>query len=194
MGSEFTRRSFLRTSGTAFGSAWIAANWPGILSARDHARRVVESAVRPDFELLTAAQAAEVEAIAARIIPSGEDGLGAREAGVVHFIDRALTTFASDRADDFREGLADFGQKVREGHAGAPSFASLDEETQIEFLRSVEDSPFFGSVWFLTLLGMFSHPSHGGNHDKIGWKLIGFDDRHIYLPPFGHYDRGAHRR
>jgi hypothetical protein len=24
----------------------------------------------------------------------------------------------------------------------------------------------------------------------VGWKLIGFEDRHFFQPPFGFYDRG----
>jgi hypothetical protein len=36
---------------------------------------------------------------------------------------------------------------------------------------------------------MFSLPSYGGNRDGVGWKLIGFEDSHVFYPPFGHYDR-----
>ncbi len=35
---------------------------------------------------------------------------------------------------------------------------------------------------------MFALPSYGGNRDKAGWHLIGFDDRHFWQPPFGYYD------
>ena len=28
----------------------------------------------------------------------------------------------------------------------------------------------------------------GGNKDKVGWKLIGFQDDFLYKPPFGYYD------
>ena len=47
---------------------------------------------------------------------------------------------------------------------------------------------FFDSVRSATLTGMFSNPSYGGNTDKIGWQLIGFDDRFVWQPPFGSYD------
>ena len=40
------------------------------------------------------------------------------------------------------------------------------------------------------MLGMFSHPVHGGNYQKIGWKLIGYVDQYSWAPPFGYYDRG----
>jgi len=41
----------------------------------------------------------------------------------------------------------------------------------------------------ITLLGMFSAPMYGGNHESAGWQLIGFEDRHAFEPPFGYYDR-----
>ena len=40
-----------------------------------------------------------------------------------------------------------------------------------------------------TAAGMFANPEYGGNRDKIGWKLIGFDDRFFWQAPFGYYDR-----
>jgi hypothetical protein len=40
------------------------------------------------------------------------------------------------------------------------------------------------------MMGMFSNPSYGGNHQKSGWKMIGFEDRFAWSPPFGYYDRG----
>ena len=55
------------------------------------------------FEVFTPEQAKEVEAIAARIIPTDELP-GATEAGVVYFIDRALKTFASDNLPLYHNG------------------------------------------------------------------------------------------
>ena len=39
-----------------------------------------------------------------------------------------------------------------------------------------------------TVIGFFARPVHGGNYDKIGWKLIGYDDSLNHKPPFGYYD------
>ena len=41
----------------------------------------------------------------------------------------------------------------------------------------------------LTMLGMFSNPSYGGNFEKSGWKMLGFVDQFAWTPPFGYYDR-----
>jgi hypothetical protein len=37
-------------------------------------------------------------------------------------------------------------------------------------------------------MGFLSHPRYGGNRGKIDWKLIGFQDDYVFLPPFGYYD------
>ena len=69
------------------------------------------------------------------------------------------------------------------------SFASLTSEQQIEYLKGVDQTPFFNTTRLLTLLGMFSLPAYGGNRDGVGWKLLGFEDGHVFHPPFGYYDR-----
>jgi len=51
--------------------------------------------------------------------------------------------------------------------------------------------PFFDALRGATIAGMFANPEYGGNHDKAGWKLIGFDDRFSWAEPFGWYDRNV---
>ncbi len=106
-----------------------------------------------------------------------------------YFIDRALATFLSQLASDYRAHLAEFQAAFRARHPGAASFASLSSEQQHEYLTSVDRTPFFDTTRLLTLLGMFSMPRYGGNREGIGWKLIGFEVRHVFHPPFGYYDR-----
>jgi gluconate 2-dehydrogenase gamma chain len=55
-------------------------------------------------------------------------------------------------------------------------------------LTAIEKSPFFNTVRTHTVIGFFASPVHGGNQDKIGWKLIGYDDSLNFRPPFGYYD------
>ena len=129
-----------------------------------------------------------MEAIAAQIIPT-DDTPGAREAGVVYFVDRALATFFSRLAGAFRAQLHEFQLTCKAAHPDATSFAALSSDRQIEFLTRVEHTPFFGAMHLLTLFGMFSTPAYGGNRDGAGWKLLGFEDMHAFQPPFGYYDR-----
>jgi hypothetical protein len=52
--------------------------------------------------------------------------------------------------------------------------------------------PIFALLRYLVAAGMFSDPSYGGNRDRAGWALLGFEDRFAWQPPFGFYDRDAH--
>src|SRR5262249_54962380 len=152
------------------------------------AHAVSPTAGEPTISFLTAAEAKDVEAVAAQIVPT-DDSPGAREAGAIYFIDRALATFFSQLAGEYRAQLAVFQRAYRARHPAASSFASLTSEQQIEYLKSIDQTAFFNTTRLLTLLGMFSLPAYGGNRDGVGWTLIGFEDRHAFHPPFGYYDR-----
>jgi hypothetical protein len=183
-----SRRSFLLSSGRWLTGAWIAAHWPNIAAAAHHADEVSAVPAPPGFEFLDAAGAADVEAISAQIIPSGATP-GAREAHAVYFIDRALATFFSDQSRGFRAGLAQFQSAFRAANPASASFANTGSDAQIAHLKIVDRTPFFDAVRTLTLLGMFSSPKYGGNFRGAGWRLMGFEDRHVFTPPFGYYDR-----
>src|SRR5688572_10687514 len=58
--------------------------------AHPHPSVQVDGAPRGAWEPLTATEAATLEAVAARIIPSDANGPGAVQAGVARYIDRAL--------------------------------------------------------------------------------------------------------
>ena len=55
---------------------------------------------------LTTAEAATVEAFVARLIPSDENGPGAREAGAARYIDRALGDALASSREAYVAGLA----------------------------------------------------------------------------------------
>ena len=183
---DFSRREFLRTAAESLGVAWLTINWSQVAAAAHESHGAAQSSTA--FIFLTPPQAADVDAIAAQIIPT-DDTPGAREAGAVYFVDRALATFFSRLAVPFRAELLQFQQSCLARFPESPSFAALSPERQIEFLKEVEHTPFFGMMHMLTLFGMFSMPAYGGNRDGVGWKLIGFEDQHAFQPPFGYYDR-----
>ena len=98
-----TRRRFLIRSLSGLSSAWLTLHWPAVLAAQDHAHRAAESPVPVPLQFFSAEQAAEIEAVIAQIIPTDETP-GAREAQVVHFIDRALITFDRDKQPSYTQG------------------------------------------------------------------------------------------
>jgi len=178
------RRAFLGQGGAAIGGSWIALTMPAILASSSLA--ATARAEGGTFRVLSPSEAAEFEAIAAQIIPSGATP-GATEAGVVWFMDTVLAGVESGALEPLREGLLSLQSDIRETW-GAASFASLGNEQQIEALRAIENTSFFSTVRFLTVAGTFCSPSQGGNRDQVGWKLIGFEGPLPTQPPFGHYD------
>lgn len=186
---DVSRRSLLQAIAVTLGAAALPLGWAEIAQVAHESHAGMQRAGDARMSFLGTAEAADIEAVAAQIIPT-DDTPGAREAGVVYFIDRALATFLSQLASDYRAQLAEFQLVFREHHPGIPSFASLTTVPQVEYLRTVDHTPFFDTTRLLTLLGMFSLPAYGGNRDGVGWTLIGFEDRHFFQPPFGHYDRG----
>jgi gluconate 2-dehydrogenase gamma chain len=183
---ELSRRHFLKAAGTAAGAAWLAAAWPAVLAAAQGAAAARDAG--DAFETLTAEDAADLAAIAAQIFPT--DTLpGANEAGVVYFMDGALRTFMAGQADELLGGLTALNQKAAIELARPDvRFATLSSDEQVRMLKAEEASAFFGTVHFLTIAGMFALPVYGGNSDYAGWKVLGFDHRHAWAPPFGAYD------
>jgi len=185
---DLSRRSLLQAIAATIGATALPLGWTEIAQAISQAHAAPQAARDHTISFLSAADAADIEALAAQIIPT-DDTPGAREAGVVYFIDRALATFFSHLTNDYRVQLADFQAAFRREHPGVASFATLGSDQQIEYLKTVDHTPFFETTRLLTLLGMFSMPAYGGNLDGVGWKLIGLEDQHLFQPPFGYYDR-----
>ncbi|MBZ5607885.1 MAG: gluconate 2-dehydrogenase subunit 3 family protein [Acidobacteriia bacterium] len=183
-----SRRSVLVGSASGLGSAWIATHWSGILEAQEHAKKAARPGASAKLAFFSPEQALEIEAVTAQIIPT--DGTpGAREAGSIHFIDRALATFDRDKQPVYTQGLKDLEAKTRELFQGQEKFSSLTPAQQVQLLKSIERTPFFAQVRTHTVVGFFANPEYGGNAGEVGWKLIGFEDKFNYQPPFGYYDR-----
>lgn len=177
--------------------AWLAALAPQILAAQQHAHQAAQAGnaagpLATALQVLDPAAAREIEALAARIIPT-DDTPGAREAGVIYFIDRALATFARDKRTAYRNGLRQVQARRKELFPASTSIAALAAEQQDQLLGAIEKTGFFDLLRTHTVLGFFGPPGYGGNRNQVGWKLIGFEDRASFQPPFGYYDAEAGR-
>lgn len=139
------------------------------------------------WRVFDAHEAGVVEAVAARVVPSEPESPGAREAGVVRFIDTALAHAAAELIPVYRNGvrLLDNVSKARHDH----DFKALDDEHQDQLLADIDAVAitggvmrvqsqalydFFATVREHTIQGMFCDPQYGGNVDAVGWELIGF--------------------
>jgi gluconate 2-dehydrogenase gamma chain len=126
---------------------------------------------------------ATVAAFTERLMPGAPGKPGAKDAGVLNYIDLALSGAYVDQQDFYRRGLAALDGYCRKTY-NAP-FAKLDAAKQDEVLGALEQGKASGFTWptqqafFNTLRthtmeGMFADPIYGGNKDFAGWRLIGF--------------------
>jgi hypothetical protein len=182
-----SRRAFVIGSTSGLSSIWLASNWSGILDAKAYAQQATGPGRPVRLAFFTGEQAADIDAMASQIIPT-DSTPGAHEARCVYFIDRALTTFLRDSQPIYTQGLRDLQAKTTELFPSASKFSALTSVQQIQLLTAIENTTFFTTVCTHTITGMFASPTHGGNCNKVGWELIGFEDKLHFKPPFGYYD------
>lgn len=198
------RRDFLQLLSGSVGAAWLTANWPALLSAAEHAHQAAKAS-QPALEVLSAEQARELDALTACIIPT-DDAPGAREAGVVYFIDRALKTFASESLPSYQKGFDAVQKVTAELFPGVSRFSEATEEQKLKIFSElmagtdlqkglprrglpVGTSDFLANLRIHTVVGYLVDPEGGGNRDFTGWKTIGRDPAHTFTSPFGFYDK-----
>lgn len=185
-----SRRQFLTAVGNLASASWLTLNWPQIAQAAEHADHAASGAATGPAGLttLTAEEAAVVEAIADQIVPGGTTP-GAKDARVIMFIDNALGSFFAGQLPAFRQGLADFIAAHAEHYCSAPGFAACSPALQTNWLHEVDETPFFQAVRRLTIVGLIALPKYGGNHEYLGWQLLGVENSHVWTAPFGFYDQ-----
>lgn len=182
---ELSRRHFLTGGGATAALSLARLSWPAALAAAQAACSARDEGAT--FTTLTDAEASEIEAFAARILPTTATP-GAREAGVVYFFDNVLGGPMAPMLAGVRGSLQGFQAGIGERFPGATSLSALDEADQDTWIAENEDSPFFALGRMLTLMGFFAMSKYGGNRDNIAWDLIGFDGHGAAQPPYGYYD------
>lgn len=186
MNADWSRRRFVVSGGALSSATWLKLSSPALAAAA-----MTACDARAAFSSLTDAQAKELSAISARLIPT-TDTPGATEAGVIHFIDQSLAGDLSDEREALLAGLAQFLADLDESHPNH-TFSALEEIEQDAFLTAQEGSEFFEFMRLMTIYGFFAMSSYGGNRDHLGWSLIGFEGHGAWTTPFGYYDTEASR-
>ncbi len=124
------------------------------------------------WRFFTAAEGRAAEAVCSQLIPLDRDP-GAREAGVVNYIDTQLATrFKKHRAAYRRELAAlDSGARAKYGQP----FAALSSGQQVEMLKAFEKNSraFFDLILAHARQGFYGDPRHGGNRNMASWKMLG---------------------
>lgn len=180
-----SRRDLLRGAGVA-GAAAIGAPAAALLPASASAQSGVNVATsqprREALEHLTATEADLLDGVLDRLIPSDEHGPGAREARVIHYIDRALGGALASSRQAYAAGLAALDQYAQASRGKA--FLALPNPDRDSVLVDVEagtaagfaggSRPFFAMVLAHARQGMFGDPYYGGNANFVGWDLLGY--------------------
>lgn len=177
------RREFITIPAKSLGGllVYTLARQPVRLKAQ-------EGNIRVPLRFFTAKEAAVVAAACDRIFPSDDSGPGAKEAGVVVYIDHQLAgPYGTDKRrytkgpwvesvpEHGYQGKANPQEIYRDGIKQlGEDFPTWDAAAQDEKLHSMESTMFFRLLRTHTIEGMFSDPMHGGNAGLIGWQLIGY--------------------
>lgn len=194
------RREFITLSAASLGGVLVytLAREPMWLNAK-------EGTVRVPLRFFTADEAHVISAACDRIFPSDESAPGAKEAGVVVYIDHQLAGpygqdkyrytkgpfLETDRVHGY-QGKENPQEMYRAGikELGA-DFVGLGGAEQDERLRRMEKGLFFQMLRSHTVEGMFCDPMHGGNANLIGWQMIGFPGPLMsYRKQIGTYNKG----
>ena len=178
----------------AAGAAWAAADLIEIEDALAFASQQTSANLAAQTRALTPAQAEVVSALTSRILPAVDGRPGAREAGALAFIDRALATFNAAQRPLYTQGIADLNRRAQARVTRVTGFAALTSGQQDEVIREIEATPFFQAVRLDTIVGTFALPSWGGNRDYLGWHLLGLEHQMTFQAPFGYYDTDVNRR
>ena len=170
MATKYNRRRFVKTVAAGVGSAFL-------LPARGAGARV--------WRFFTNAEARLVDAITEQIIPADQDP-GARDAGVINFIDKQLAGRLRRHQQAYREGLVGVEETSRAMFDR--EFVALTAAQQIEVLKALESGKAKGETWrkqssasFFrlirdhTMAGFYGGPQHGGNRGYASFKMLGVD-------------------
>jgi gluconate 2-dehydrogenase gamma chain len=165
--TEPTRRRILELA--------LATHAVAIAEAQQHAHRSAQADAHPKLQSLSKEEAREVSALASLIIPSGSTP-GAREAGVIYFIDAALATFDRRKREAYRRGLSMAQARREELFPGSTGIASLKAGDQLRLAGAIEHTEFFEMLRIHTVMAFLGRPEYGGNRNQTGWALIGFEE------------------
>lgn len=141
--------------------------------------------------IFTSHQRTTIEAATSRIIPTDRDP-GALEAGVIDYIEHTLATYDRHAAQCYFDGVQELDALARQ-QFGAEAFSSSQPAQQDHMMTLLDkkESPFFSLLVKHTMEGFYGDPRHGGNKNRVGWKLIAFPGPGFpegYRPPLGWYD------
>ena len=194
------RRAFLVRAAVGAGTVAGAGLVPGASAQNDEQHKEANAPAPVNQQsnrdghgaFLNHDNAATIAAFTERLMPGAPGKPGARDAGVLHYIDLALAGAYADLQDFYRRGLAQLDAYCRKTYS--EPFVQLSAARQDEVITALEEGKATGFTWptaqafFNTLRthtmeGMFADPIYGGNKDFAGWRLVGFPGAQAIFTP-----------
>jgi gluconate 2-dehydrogenase gamma chain len=190
-----SRREMIVQTGIAVGAALIA-------TPAEAAQTTAAPIPEGQLKTLTRLEYDTLDAICARLIPSDENGPGAREARAARYIDWGLSGALNTTAGGGRGAGPEAAGTVREQYSAAlsaieahalatkgNSFAKLGPADQDAIVTQLQNSQipsapmgFFNTIRTHTIQGTFSDPFYGGNYNGIGWDIIKYPGVRTTVP------------
>ncbi|MCG8415487.1 MAG: gluconate 2-dehydrogenase subunit 3 family protein [Pseudomonadales bacterium] len=179
--ADNSRRSLLKGAGLGAGLIGAAVAGPSSTLIAQESNSSESSARELEaLEVLTAVEAEVLEALCDVLIPSDDNGPGAREARAAHYIDRALGAHNEEFREDYFVSLNAINEHAQRTYNNV--FADLQASQQNAVVAALQNdevsgcSPgsaaFFSLVRSHTIDGTFCDPYYGGNRDFVGWDLL----------------------
>jgi gluconate 2-dehydrogenase gamma chain len=161
-----SRREFMKTAAAAA----LAAGATGCTGQRS------------PWRFLRVHEARTLAAVCNCIIPPDSEP-GAEWAQVVNYIDAQLCGPLLHLRDIYRKGIASlestsrqqFNQPFANLSSGeqARILADLEQGNASNLWSGVEPKRFFETVLDHTMQGYYGDPRHGGNRERVSWKMLG---------------------
>jgi|CXWL01.1.fsa_nt_gi gluconate 2-dehydrogenase gamma chain len=172
----FMRRVTFLGGGVMLWTGACKKDEPPVAAAQKPAAPTTEGSHRTFTHLEFVTLSAAVD----RLIPKDEDP-GALEANVPEYIDRILQSPEIKKLkEDFVPGVAALERRAQRmfkvGFAQAT--AAQQDELLAIFKESEErsgEARWYEMLMTLTMEGFLGDPSYGGNKNRVGWQLVGFE-------------------
>src|SRR5438093_424762 len=192
--SKTTRREFLKIGLAAAGGALAASgleiplfggNTSSLQNQITNLNKHISTVT--GFLTLSIPEQQLLEPVVETIIPSDSTGPGAKEAGVIYFIDRQLASDYGQSGNMFMDAphippnipasSANQLQVLKDLWSNAPKTKTNPSPPADDLtgFSNIQASDFAYELTFMTWAGFTMDPIYGGNKDMVGWDYIGFN-------------------
>lgn len=166
------RRQFLKRAAIGYGGLLLLSG-------------CTKGSLKSHFRIFTQEEVDCLDAICEQFIPTDEY-LGARDAGVVNFIDKLVYQRFPELKESYKQGIQSLDSYCNATYRKPFAQMSWDEQystlTKMErnelpesYWTEVSQTGFFNTVLRNTMQGYYGSPRHGGNKDYVSFRMMRLD-------------------